>query len=114
MNEIDLTRLCYYDRRNPDCPFDDEDIKKYKKYLIESNENCSCENCRYGGTKLTEQLIEMQKTLYTAQDMVEFSEWLNNKEYMLINEAWYNLGHVTILTTNDLLNFWKKETKHEH
>ena len=24
--EIDLTKLCYYDKRNPDCWIDDEDI----------------------------------------------------------------------------------------
>jgi len=29
--EIDLTNLCYYDKRNPDCTVDDEDIRMYSE-----------------------------------------------------------------------------------
>lgn len=59
MNQIaiDLTNLCYYNKRNPDCSVDDEDIEDHKKSLLKKNKTCSCDNCFYGRTELTEQLI---------------------------------------------------------
>jgi len=35
-----------------------------------------------------------------------FAEWLNINEYMLINEMWFHLGHVTYLTTEELFNLY--------
>jgi hypothetical protein len=60
---IDLTNLCYYDKRNPDCSADDEDIEDHKKFLNKKNKTCSCDNCFYGRTQLTEQLIYLQEKL---------------------------------------------------
>ena len=68
-SEIDLTNLCYYDKRNPDCSADDEDIEDYKKSLLKKNKTCSCDNCFYGLTKLTEQLIRQQERSYSEKDL---------------------------------------------
>jgi len=49
--------LCYYDKRNPDghYHFNDEEIEK--------PENCKCENCFYGRTKLAEELLILDAKL---------------------------------------------------
>lgn len=73
--EIDLTNLCYYDKRNPDGTVDDEDIEEHKKSLLKKNKTCSCDNCFYGRTELTEQLIWQQERMYS--EAIEFAEWLN-------------------------------------
>jgi hypothetical protein len=94
--EIDLTNLCYYDKRNPDCSVDDEDIECHKKSLLKKNKTCSCDNCFYGRSKLTEQLILQAERMYSEEDIksafytdnrkwsnrfqdyieVDFDEWL--------------------------------------
>jgi hypothetical protein len=68
--EIDLTKLCYYDKRNPDCSADDEEIEDHKKSLLKKDKTCSCDNCFYGRTELTEQLIRQQKRMYTKDDII--------------------------------------------
>jgi hypothetical protein len=68
--EIDLTNLCYYDKRNPDCSVDDEDIEDHKKRLLKKNKYCSCDNCFYGRTKLTEQLIRQAERMYSEEDIL--------------------------------------------
>ena len=67
--EIDLTNLCYYDKRNPDCSVDDEDIEDHKKSLLKKNKTCSCDNCFYGRTELAEQLIWQQERSYSKEDL---------------------------------------------
>jgi hypothetical protein len=67
--EIDLSGLCYYDKRNPDCSVDDEDIEEHKKSLLKKNKTCSCDNCFYGRSKLTEQLIWQSERMYSEEDM---------------------------------------------
>jgi hypothetical protein len=67
--EIDLTNLCYYDKRNPDCSADDEDIEYHKKGLLKKNKTCSCDNCFYGRSKLTEQLIRQQERSYSLDEI---------------------------------------------
>ena len=67
--EIDLTNLCYYDKRNPDCSVDDEDIEDHKKSLLKKNKTCSCDNCFYGRTELTEQLILQAKRMYNEEEL---------------------------------------------
>jgi hypothetical protein len=67
--EIDLTNLCYYDKRNPDCSVDDEDIEDHKKSLLKKNKTCSCDNCFYGRTELTNQLIRQAEKSYSEEDM---------------------------------------------
>ena len=69
--EIDLTNLCYYDKRNPDCSADDETIEDHKKSLLKKDKTCSCDNCFYGRTELTEQLIWQQERMYSEEDMRE-------------------------------------------
>ena len=75
--EIDLTNLCYYDKRNPDCSVDDEDIEEHKKSLLKKNKTCSCDNCFYGRSKLTEQLILQDERMYSEEEVNE-----------IIAEAW--------------------------
>jgi hypothetical protein len=81
--EIDLTNLCYYDKRNPDCSVDDEDIEDHKKGLLKKNKTCSCDNCFYGRTKLTEQLIWQQERMYSEEDMSKayFQGWATRERY---------------------------------
>ena len=69
--EIDLTNLCYYDKRNPDCSADDETIEDHKKSLLKKDKTCSCDNCFYGRTELTEQLIWQQERMYSEEDLKE-------------------------------------------
>lgn len=74
--KIDLTNLCYYDKRNPDCHADDEDIEDHKKSLLKKNKTCSCDNCFYGRSKLTEQLIWQAERMYSEEDMINFVEFV--------------------------------------
>ena len=61
---IDLTKLCFYDRRNPDFQikeeygYDKEEVEATGNY---SKKDCACDNCFYGRSNLTEQLILQQK-----------------------------------------------------
>jgi hypothetical protein len=77
--EIDLTKLCYYDKRNPDFQIKEE--YGYDKEEVESTGNfskkdCACDNCFYGRSKLTEQLIWQQdKNKYSEEDMQEYAEF---------------------------------------
>jgi hypothetical protein len=71
--EIDLTKLCYYDKRNPDFQIKEE--YGYDKKEVESTGNfskkdCACDNCFYGRSKLTEQLIWQQERMYSEEDMM--------------------------------------------
>ena len=64
MLKIDLTKLCYYDRRNPDFSIKEE--YGYDKEEVEATGNfakkdCACDNCFYGRSSLTEQLIKSQE-----------------------------------------------------
>jgi len=72
--EIDLTNLCYYDKRNPDCHADDEDIEDHKKSLLKKNKTCSCDNCFYGRSKLTEQLIWQAERMYSEEEVYSLLE----------------------------------------
>ena len=71
--EINLTRLCYYDKRNPDFQIKEE--YGYDKEEVEatgnfSKKDCACDNCFYGRSKLTEQLIWQQdKNKFSEEDM---------------------------------------------
>jgi hypothetical protein len=73
--EIDLTNLCYYDKRNPDCSVDDEDIEDHKKSLLKKNKTCSCDNCFYGRSDLTKQLIRQAERMYSEEDLRNAYRW---------------------------------------
>jgi hypothetical protein len=69
--EINLTSLCYYDKRNPDFQIKEE--YGYDKEEVEatgnfSKKDCACDNCFYGRSKLTEQLIWQQESMYEIMD----------------------------------------------
>ena len=73
VTEIDLTKLCYYDKRNPDFQIKEE--YGYDKEEVEatgnfSKKDCACDNCFYGRSKLTEQLIWQQERMYSEEDMM--------------------------------------------
>lgn len=63
-----LQSLCYYDKRNPDCTANDEDIEDHKTQLLKDskrlgyNKNCSCDNCFYGRTILANELLKIIAT----------------------------------------------------
>jgi len=73
-DKIDLTNLCYYDKRNPDCSVDDEDIEDHKKSLLKKDKTCSCDNCFYGRAKLTEQLIIQSQKMYNEMQVYQIIE----------------------------------------
>ena len=53
-------KLCNYDLRNPDgvVSYLDADEIKEEGYGNYKKENCSCDNCYYGRTKLAEELLK--------------------------------------------------------
>jgi hypothetical protein len=84
--EINLTRLCYYDKRNPDFQIKEE--YGYDKEEVEatgnfSKKDCACDNCFYGRSKLTEQLIWQKKRMYSEEEVIE----LLNKREDCINQT---------------------------
>jgi hypothetical protein len=61
--EIDLSLLCYYDKRNPDyLPYDG---------LTNRPEDCSCDNCFYGRSALTDQLIRQAEKMYSEEEVIK-------------------------------------------
>lgn len=76
MTDIDLTKLCHYDRRNP--YFDVNEENGYTKEDFDATGNfgkkdCACDNCYYGRTKLTEQLLELKESSFDETDMINFA-----------------------------------------
>lgn len=74
--DVNLTKLCYYDKRNPDFQIKEE--FGYDKEEIESTGNfskkdCACDNCFYGRSNLTEQLLKARELTsdrrFTLEDM---------------------------------------------
>ena len=88
--EIDLTNLCYYDKRNPDCSVDDEDIEDHKKSLLKKNKTCSCDNCFYGRTELTEQLIWQAERMYSELELFinEVKDKIDSFEYSVNQQSY--------------------------
>ena len=54
-----LSSLCEYDKRNPDCTFDDEEIQERKERLLKKKTSCFCDNCFYGRTELAEYILKI-------------------------------------------------------
>lgn len=50
------SNLCFYDLRNPNGSTDNEAIEEHIK------EDCYCDNCFYGRTKLAEYIINLNQT----------------------------------------------------
>jgi hypothetical protein len=97
--EINLTRLCYYDKRNPDFQIKEE--YGYDKEEVEatgnfSKKDCACDNCFYGRSKLTEQLIWQQERMYTEEEVGELvykimGEYANKKNIFFKGDLINNL-----------------------
>lgn len=72
--EIDLSRLCYYDKRNPDFQikeeygYDKEEVARTGNF---AKEGCACDNCFYGRSKLTEQLIRQAQRMYSEEEVIK-------------------------------------------
>jgi len=65
---------------------------------------------RYGNFELSHdknELIVDNINEFVQKHAVGFAEWLNTNEYILINEMWFHLGHVTYLTTEKLFKLYK-------
>lgn len=58
-----LQSLCYYDKRNPNCTANDEEIEDHKAKLLGYNTTCSCYNCFYGRTKLAEWILKNNESI---------------------------------------------------
>ena len=109
INKIDLTKLCYYDRRNPDFFIKEE--YDYDKEEVEATGNfakkdCTCDNCFYGRSQLTEQLIKSQETHpFSEEDMIGFAEWIINQDW---DETELNFPNNS-KSTKELLQIWKEQ-----
>jgi len=103
IGKIDLTNLCYYDKRNPDCSVDDEDIEGHKKSLLKKNKTCSCDNCFYGRSKLTEQLIWQAERMYSEEDMISFAHFYFQEEF--------NSSMQTSKPTDEIFKDWFEQFK---
>jgi hypothetical protein len=69
-----LEKLCWYDKRNPNCSLDDEELKERlesKKLALknlkskgvkitEYDSSCPCDNCFYGRTELAEEILKLK------------------------------------------------------
>jgi len=72
VGKIDLTKLCCYDRRNPDFQikeeygYDKEEVEETGNF---SKKDCACDNCFYGRSKLIEQLIIQQEISYSEEEV---------------------------------------------
>lgn len=103
--KIDLTKLCYYDRRNPDFSIKEE--YGYDKEEVEATGNfakkdCACDNCFYGRSALTEQLIKSQETHpFSEEDMIDFAEFYFREEF--------NSTMQDCKPSKELLQLWKKQ-----
>ena len=113
--EIDLSKLCYYDKRNPDFQIKEE--YGYDKEEVEatgnfSKKDCACDNCFYGRTELTEQLIRQAKRMYNEeQDKDKFSEEdLISFAHFYFKEE-FNSTMQTSKSTNEVLQEWKEFKK---
>ena len=92
IDEINLTNLCFYDRRNPDFSIKEE--YGYDKEEVETTgnfakEDCACDNCFYGRSKLTEQLILQQERMYSG---IEISDKVLFEQATVAMEEWYGYG----------------------
>jgi hypothetical protein len=99
--EIDLTKLCFYDRRNPDFQIKEEygwDKEEVEATGNHSREYCACDNCFYGRSKLTEQLIQQQETIIEmGQDKLKIHPMTIESARQVLRDAGYftgNLWHV--------------------
>lgn len=76
-----LTRLCYYDERNPDGTKDIEEIQFAKKE-IKRGAQCGCDNCFYGRTAMAEDILDhISKTTIVAEMQIR----LFMRTYLKIN-----------------------------
>ncbi len=68
--EYVLSRLCVYDKRNPDyIPYDEDDESRKPT-------DCGCDNCFYGRTILSEKILQLNQAIednkekkYIEEDM---------------------------------------------
>ena len=71
--------LCYYDLRNPDGVnayglLDAEEIKE-EGYGNHKKDDCSCDNCFYGRTKMAEELLKVIKERDNLQYEVDIKDY---------------------------------------
>lgn len=108
---IDLTKLCHYDRRNPDFQikeeygYDEEEVKATGNF---AKNNCACDNCFYGRSKLTEQLLKAQELLsdrrFTLEDVLKIADKYHN-----IMCLYGNVKGIEYLQSLSQLKSWKIE-----
>jgi hypothetical protein len=72
--DIDLRKLCSYHRRNPDFHiteefgYDEEEINAAGNF---AKKDCACDDCFYGRSKLTEQLIQQTNVMYSEEEVYD-------------------------------------------
>jgi hypothetical protein len=90
--ELDLSNLCYYDKRNPDyTPYNEDDLTEMPNY-------CFCDNCFYGRTKLTEQLIMQAERMYSEEEVEQLL-------YEVVNDSHCSSQRVKQPNSNNCAEF---------
>jgi hypothetical protein len=62
-----LVELCSYDKRNPNCSYEDDEIQEHKARLLKDTkklgyeQRCPCDNCFYRRTRLAEEILKLLK-----------------------------------------------------
>ncbi len=72
-----LKSLCYYDKRNPDCTADDEEMEAH--IALMKKKTCTCDNCFYGRTKLAEELLKHNQSP-TIMESYVFARKINGTD----------------------------------
>ena len=78
MEQIEILKsLCYYDKRNPDCTADEEEMKDHVALM--KKKTCTCDNCFYGRTKLAEELLKPKQNTAIMESYV-FARKINGTD----------------------------------
>jgi hypothetical protein len=114
---IDLTRLCYYDKRNPDNCLDLSDLTEEElsipqiKGVDYANHLCSCDNCFYGRSELTEQLIKHQELKgFSLRDMEKAMRLYHERTFKTMTDVIQHLQQpIEIKVELEMDTEWKTD-----
>jgi hypothetical protein len=73
-----LSRLCAYDKRNPDCIYEDDEIQERAESLLKNKETCHCDNCFYGRTKMAEYILQSLENLKLAVQLMSIPDHIQD------------------------------------
>lgn len=107
-NSTVYTELCYYDKRNPNCSMDDDEIKDHFELLKKKKDTCSCDNCFYGRTKLAEKIILLHDALRTEfEKNVKLTKRYIDAEQFILKQGWF----IKLFNGRKITNFLKTQLR---